>query len=74
MDDVAWIYAHYVCQIPSLLLDIDSMLWFCLASAVLQQSSPLLTPIPLYVPNPLSPPAADKEECIAAFTLRSTGR
>lgn len=31
-------------------------------------------PIALCLTNPLSPPAADKEQCIAAFTLCSSGR
>ena len=43
---------------------------------VLQQSSPLLTlilPFPLPLSNPLSSPAADKEQCVAAFALCSSG-
>lgn len=53
----------------------NSMLWILtsVCSAAAQLPAPH-SPIPLYVPNPLSPPAADKEECIAAFTLCSSGR
>lgn len=45
----------------------------CSAAAQLP-SSHSHPPIPLSLPNPLSSPAADKEQCVAAFTLRSSGR
>ena len=44
------------------------------AAAAELLSPPSHPPIPLHLPNPLSSPAADKEQCIAAFTLCPSGR
>lgn len=46
----------------------------CSAATTTAAAAELLPPFPLFLPNPLSSPAADKEQCVAAFTLRSSGR